>query len=70
MSDPHTMDWHRLQIIKACRRLFCDADGVIEDALSAVLEAARQEFGCVIIITTPAIMRVDGHSYTWPEVRP
>ena len=69
MSDAHTIDWHRLQIIKAARRLFADGDGTIEEALDAVVQAARQEFGCVVLITKPMHMRVDGYEYQYPEMR-
>jgi hypothetical protein len=69
MADAHTLNWHRLQIIKAARSLFANGDGVIEDALSAVLEAARREFNCTVRITKPMHMRVDGYDYQYPEVR-
>jgi hypothetical protein len=58
--------WHREQIAKAARCLFA-ADGTIEQALDSVLQAARHEFGCTVIITRPAVLHIDGYSYRWPD---
>jgi hypothetical protein len=56
----------RLRLIKAARLLF-DAEGTVEEALSAVLIAAEQSFACRIVFDTPATLRIDGYSYRWPD---
>jgi hypothetical protein len=58
--------WHTVQVIKATRGLLA-AEGTIEEALDAVMLAARHEFGCTVIVTTPARLRIDGHDWSWPE---
>jgi hypothetical protein len=58
--------WHREQIRKACRGLFA-AEGTVEEALDAVLQAAQREFGVRVIFTAPALMRIDGCEYRWPD---
>lgn len=59
--------WHVLQIQKAARALFA-ADGVIEQALDAVICAAVKEFGCRVVFTAPARLIVDGAKYEWPAM--
>jgi hypothetical protein len=44
-----------------------ESGGTVEDGLSAVLEAARQEYGWTVVIHRPALMRIDGCEYRWPE---
>jgi hypothetical protein len=58
--------WHVLQQ-KAARGLFA-ADGVIEDALDAVICAAVKEFGCRVVFTASARLIVDGAKYEWPAI--
>jgi hypothetical protein len=58
---------HIAEIIKATRALLA-ADGVIEDALSAVLRGAIEEFQCRIVVSSPARLLIDGHSYEWPAI--
>ena len=54
-----------LQIQKAARGLFA-ANGVIEQALDAVIFAAVKEFGCRIVFSAPARIVIDGCKYEWP----
>jgi hypothetical protein len=62
-----TLDWHKAQIAKAVRGLL-GAEGVIEDALDAVIHGAEQEYAARIIITCPAHMLIDGGGlFVWPE---
>jgi hypothetical protein len=58
---------HVLHIQKAARGLFA-ADGVIEDALDAVICAAVKEFDCRVVFTAPARLIVDGAKYEWPAI--
>jgi hypothetical protein len=57
--------WHQEQVRKACRALFA-AEGTVEEALSAVLEAARREYGWHITIHHPCELVIDGYPYQWP----
>jgi hypothetical protein len=60
------MSKHHEQITKACRQLFA-AEGTVEEALDAVLEAARREYGWTVVIHRPAELRIDGCEYRWPD---
>lgn len=59
-------DWHRAQLVRHARGLF-QAGGVIEDALDTVMQAAREEFHCTVVIAKPALMVIDGGRFEWPE---
>jgi len=61
-----TPEWHTAQLVLAARKML-DAGGTIEDALDAVIEAAKRQFGVRVIFTAPAEIRIDGFSYRWPE---
>jgi hypothetical protein len=56
---------HVAQIIKATRALLA-IGGTIEDGLDSVMEAARQEFQCKIILMAKARLRIDGCDWEWP----
>ena len=57
----------REQVIVATRH-FLERGGVIEEALSAVLEGARREFGGIrVFVHRPAELRIDGTPFRWPE---
>jgi hypothetical protein len=32
-----------------------------------LLEAARREYGWRVVVTTPAVLRIDGHDWRWPD---
>jgi hypothetical protein len=51
--------------LQRAARVFLSEGGTIEEALSIVTVAARQEFGCRIIISNPARILVDGYPYEW-----
>jgi hypothetical protein len=41
---------------------------VIETTLDLVLEAARAEFGCRIVVDTLCRLLVDGGVFVWPKI--
>ena len=51
------------QLIRTTRWFLADG-GTIEEALNCVIEGARQEFLCRVLIEQPARLRIDGHSHT------
>jgi hypothetical protein len=56
---PDAAEYHTVLIIKHARRLL-ELGGTIEDGLSAVMEAAHQEFHCRVLIEQPARLRMPG----------
>ena len=63
---PGDNSYHCEQIAKACRALF-QREGTVEEALDAVLQAAKHEYGWRIIVHHPAEFRIDGYEYRWPD---
>jgi hypothetical protein len=47
-------------------RVFLAEGGTIEDALDCVMEAARREFACRVLVEQPMRLRIDGHTHIWP----
>jgi hypothetical protein len=64
-QTPDNAACHVAQIIKSTRAMLA-LGGVVEDALDAALEAARQEFQCRIVLLAKARLRIDGHDWEWP----
>jgi hypothetical protein len=57
---------HVAQIVRSARALFV-VGATIEDCLSAILEAARQEFHLSrVLVRSPARLIVDGNEFQWP----
>jgi hypothetical protein len=63
---PDDYSWHREQIARTARRMF-EQGGTVEDALDAVLQAAKREYGWTVVITSPAVLRIDGYDWRWPD---
>jgi hypothetical protein len=62
---PDTPDYHVGLVVRHMRRLL-ELEHTIEDNLDLVLQAARQEFQCRIVVIKPLIFRVDGGKFVWP----
>jgi hypothetical protein len=58
--------YHTDQLVQTARKML-EAGSTIEDALDAVIEAAKREFGVRVVVSVPAQLLVDGGVFTWPE---
>jgi hypothetical protein len=62
---PDDVQYHIDLIFKHTRRLL-ELGGTVEQCLDLVLESARREFCCRVLVRAPACIRIDGHDYRWP----
>jgi hypothetical protein len=56
----------RRYVVVACSGNVVEV-GFIEEALDCVMLAAEHEFGVRVIFVAPALMRIDGFEYRWPD---
>jgi hypothetical protein len=69
VRGPDTPQYHIDLVTRHMRRLLA-LGHTIEDGLDLVLEAARREFQCRILVVRPSAFLVDGGEFIWPLTAP